>query len=395
MSNDSPAPDRPIRVLCLLWSGGMGGAERHVVDLALALPRDRFSLTVCFFSHRGVYGDLLQSNGVTVREMGLCGGADVRGILRYVRWLRQSEFDIVHDHLSTPWARAVTAWIRPDWITFSTEHNGFLLLGYGFKQRFWCRLGAHYTSTTIAVSEAMRRALLRIAPGHAERIVVLPNVVDGDRFAPRSDGDREELARSLGLPAGASVLLGVGRLEHEKGFDRLLGLLLPVFSRRPKLVLLIAGEGSLRTFLEAEVERLGLTGRVLLLGGRQDIPELCDLCEIVVLASRFESFGIVAAEGMMAGRPVVGPRVPGLDEVVESGRTGTLVDPDRMETEFPAAVDQMLSDANGRLAMGRAGREVAMDRFERRHVVARIARLYEEAVAGRGRPRSGTKGSGS
>ena len=395
MSNNSPAPDRPIRVLCLLWSGGMGGAERHVVDLALALPRDRFSLTVCFFSHRGVYGDFLQSNGVTVREMGLSGGADLRGILRYVRWLRRSEFDIVHDHLSTPWARAVTAWVRPDWITFSTEHTGLLLMGYSFTRRFWCRLGARYTSTTIAVSEAQRRALLRIIPGHAERIVVLPNVVDGDRFAPRSDGAREDLARSLGLSAGASVLLSVGRLEHEKGFDRLLDLLLPVFQRRPDAVLLIAGEGSLGAFLGREVERLGLRGRVHLLGARQDVPQLCDLCEVAVLASRCESFGIVAAEAMMAGRPVVGPRIPGLDDVVESGRTGTLVDPDRLEVEFPAAVDRLLGDAGTRREMGQAGRRVAWDRFERRKVVARIARLYEDAVAGRNRPRSGPAGSNS
>jgi glycosyltransferase involved in cell wall biosynthesis len=373
----------------------MGGAERHVFDLALALPRERFSLTVCFFSHRGVYGDLLESNGVTVREMGLRGGADLRGILRYVRWLKRSDFDIVHDHLSTPWARAVTAWVRPDWAILSTEHTTLLLMGYGFTRRFWCRLNARYTSTTIAVSQAVRRSLLQIIPGHAERIAVLPNVVDGDRFPSRADGDREKLARSLDLPAGASVLLSVGRLEQDKGFDRLLGLLLPVFGRHPDLILLIAGEGTLRTFLAHEAQRLGLSGRVRLLGARRDVPQLCDLCAIMVIASRFESFGIVAAEAMMAGRPVVGPRIPGLDEVVESGRTGTLVDPDRMDVDFSAAVDHLLSDASARRDMGRAGRHVAMDRFERRKVVAQIARLYEETVEGRGRPRKGTAGSSS
>lgn len=395
MNNVSPAPDRPIRVLYLLWSGGMGGAERHVFDLALALPRERFSLTVCFFSHRGVYGELLESSGVTVREMGLSGGADLRGILRYIRWLRRSDFDIVHDHLSTPWARAVTAWIRPDWSILSTEHSTLILMGYGFARRLWCRLNARYTSTTIAVSQVMRRALLQIIPRHAERIIVLPNVVDGDRFVSRSDGDRETLTRSLGLPAGGPVLLSVGRLERDKGFDRLLGLLLPVFERHPNLVLLIVGEGSLRTFLEREAERLGLSGRVYLLGARRDVPELCDLCEIMVLASRFESFGIVAAEAMMAGRPVVGPRIPGLDEVVESGRTGTLVESERMAVDFPAAVEHLLSDTNARREMGRAGRGVAMDRFERRKVVAQIARLYEETIGGHVRAHQGMAGSSS
>jgi glycosyltransferase involved in cell wall biosynthesis len=395
VSSDSAVPDRPIRVLCLLWSGDLGGAERHVVDLALTLPRERFSLTICFFAHRGVYGDLLQSNGVTVREMGLKGGRDLRGILRYVRWLRRSDFDIVHDHLSTPWARTVTAWVRPRWTIFSTEHTGYLLVGYGLTQRFWCRLNAHYTSMTIAVSQAMRRSLLQLIPHHADRVVVLPNVVDGDRFTHRTPGDRESLAHTLGLPAGARILLSVGRLEQEKGFDRLLSLLQPVFEWHPELVLLVAGGGSLRAFLANEAERLGLGGRLRLLGARHDVPELLDLCEIVVIASRFESFGIVAAEAMMAGRPVVGPRIAGLDEVVESGRTGTLVDPERLEVDFPAAVHHLLCDAQARQELGQAGRETALDRFERRKVVGQIARLYEEAIGVRRNPRPDTTGSGS
>jgi glycosyltransferase involved in cell wall biosynthesis len=395
VSSDSAAPHRPIRVLCLLWSGGLGGAERHVYDLALALPRDRFALTVCFFSRQGTYGPLLESHGISVHEMGLRGGADLRGILRYIRWLRRSDFDIVHDHLSTPWARAVTAWTRPDWAILSTEHTTLLLMGHGPAQRFWYRLNARYTSTTIAVSEAMRRALRQVVPRQAGRIVVLPNVVDSDRFPVRSDEDRETLARSLDLPVGARVLLSVGRLERDKGLDRILGLLLPVFRRHPDLVLLIAGEGSLRASLEHEAERSGLGGRVRLLGARRDVPELCDLCEIMVLASRFESFGIVAAEAMMAGRPVVGPRIPGLDEVVESGRTGTLLDPDRLETEFPAAVNHLLAHAEVRREMGRVGRQVAMDRFERRKVVARIARLYEDTAAGRPQAQPRAAGSGS
>jgi glycosyltransferase involved in cell wall biosynthesis len=327
--------------------------------------------------------------------MGLRGGADLRGILRYVLWLRRNDFDIVHDHLSTPWARTVTACVRPDWAILGTEHNGLLVMGYSLAQRFWCRLRARHAATTITVSESMRQALARLVPRRAERIVVIPNFVDADRFAERSDEERENLARSLGLPVRARVVLSVGRLELEKGTDRLLSLLGPVFDRHPDLVLLVAGDGPLRTSLQREVERSGWGGRVRLLGARQDIPQLCDLCEVVVLVSRFESFGIVAAEAMMAGRPVVAPRIPGLDEVVESGRTGTLVDPDRLPVDFPAAVNHLLERAEIRRDMGRAGRQVAMDRFERRPVAERIARLYQQTAAARVRPQRKTARSGS
>ncbi len=392
MSDAAARPDGRIRVVYLLWSGGLGGAERHVYDLASALPRERFSVTVCFFAARGIYGDRLESRGIAVREIGLRRGSDLRGALRYARWLRRAEIDIVHDHLSTPWSPAVTARLRPDCAILATAHSGLLLKGYGFWRRFWCRVNTRHTRTTIAVSQAVRRALLRIVPWYADRIIVLPNFVDAGRFPARTDEDRASLARALDLPAGARVLLSVGRLNAEKGFDRLLSLLLPVFRRHPDLMLLVAGEGALRPFLQAESARLGLGSRVRLLGARSDVPSLCDLSETVVFASRVESFGIAAAEAMMAGRPVVGLRIPGLEEVVESGRTGMLVDPDRSEVEFPAAVERLLADATLRREMGRAGREAALERFERRTVVARIARLYEETLADRGG--GGSRGEG-
>jgi len=363
----------------------MGGAERHVYDLALSLSRERYEPTVCFLGRAEIYGDLLRSAGIPVREMALRRGSDLPGIVRYVRWLRTERFDIVHDHLSAPWARPVSSWAGSGALLVATEHSGKLLEGYGVWRRFWCRRSARCTGRTIVVSEAMRRALLRIVPEHAARTEIIPNAVDGARFPPRTERERDALRRSLGLAAGAPVLLAAGRLEAEKGFDRLLPLLSPAFAALPDLHLLIAGEGILRGGLEREAERRGLSGRVRLLGVRQDVPALCDLADLLVLASRVESFGIVAAEAMMAGRPVLGPRIPGLEEVVDAGRTGVLVDPARLEEDFAAEVLGLLRDPDRRLEMGRAGRQAALDRFERKRVASRIQRVYEEVMRGVGR----------
>jgi glycosyltransferase involved in cell wall biosynthesis len=176
------------------------------------------------------------------------------------------------------------------------------------------------------------------------------------------------------------VLISTGRLSPEKGFDRLVELLLPLFCERDRLHLLIVGDGPSRETLRIKIERAQMRDRMHILGRRFDVPQLLGIAEIFLLASRFETFGIAAAEAMMAGRPVVAPRIFGLAEVVESGRTGILVDEACLEMEFAAAVARLLDDPAKRVQMGLAGRERALALFERRRVVNRIIGLYEDAL---------------
>jgi len=369
----------PIRVLYLLWAGDLGGAERHVYDLVMALPPDRFAPTVCFLSRGNTYGELLARAGVPFVEMRLRRGYDFLGVIRFAVWLRKNRFDVVHDHISTPWARVAVGLSMPRPAIVYTEHNGALLLTANAFRRFWTRWSAQYTDRFVTVSQGTK-ALLSKMGVESERIEVIHNFVDSSRFRPLLISRACEVRRSLGFPDQSRLLIAIGHLDANKGFDRLILVLRSLLTESANVHLLIIGEGVLRVKLESEIANLRLQDRVHLLGHRSDIPDLLGAADVFVMSSHFESFGIVAAEAMMAGKPVVAPRIPGLNEVVESGKTGFLVEPDRLETEFPEAVARLLDNPELRIQMGQAGRQRALALFERERIVRRIIDVYEKML---------------
>lgn len=374
----------PTRILYLLWSGDLGGAERHVYDLVMALPPGRFVATVCFLSKASTIGGLLTQAEVRVAEIGLSNGYDLKGVLRFVRWLRKNQFDLVHDHLSTPWTRVVIGTARLRSAVVYTEHNGHLLANLDRWHWFWSRLSARYTDQFIAVSQSIKTLLVKnigLSPG---QIAVVYNCVDSSRFPPLSDDRRSHIRRSLGLHDKHYVLIAVGHLDINKGFDRLIHVMVPILRERESLHLLLVGEGALRHRLEMQVADLHLQDQVHLLGERTDVPGLLGAADILVMASRFESFGIVAAEAMMTGIPVVAPDIAGLREVVDSGKTGFLIPENRLETDFPVTIARLLDDPELRREMGKSGQQRAAALFGRDQGIRHVVDLYEGLLSKKG-----------
>lgn len=368
-----------IRVACLLWTGGTGGAERHVYDLVTALPRERFAPTVCFLAQAQAYGQLLAQAGVPFQEIGMRSGYDARGAFRLVRWLRESRFDIIHDHISTRWAPTAIGLGIPGAKIVSTEHNGFLIEGCSRWEHMWLCLNALFTKQHIAVSQAIQTVLVQDLGIQSDHVQVIPNFVDTERFEAVSATEAWNVRRSLGMPDGAMVLISIGRLEEEKRFECLIELLLPLFRTRDDLYLLIVGEGPLETELRAQIVAAGMEARMCLLGSRFDVPQLLKAADIFVLVSRVESFGIVALEAMLAGLPVVAVRVGGLGELIVPDVTGTLLDEAHM-ADFARTVALLLDDPARRKQMGKAGRKRALDHFERSKVVNRIVQTYDRVL---------------
>lgn len=169
-----------------------------------------------------------------------------------------------------------------------------------------------------ALSRAMRR-LARIADAV---FVVSPDLVadigNSKRAliaAPVSTPTRDvaEVRRMLEIPDGAAVVLAVGRLHPQKGFDLLVraAALWPA-ERRP--IVVIAGDGPQRAVLASLVEELGVDVR--LLGDRTDVADLLPAADVVAIPSRWEGWPLIAGEALAAGRPLVATAVGGLPELV-------------------------------------------------------------------------------
>jgi glycosyltransferase involved in cell wall biosynthesis len=199
----------------------------------------------------------------------------------------------------------------------------------------------------------------------ATRVVAIPNAVPATS-APPAD------------PA-STVVLAVGRLTHQKGFERLVRAFAPLAAAHPGWTLRICGNGPKRAPLRRLVGRLGLTGRVQLPGAVQGVDDEMSQASVFALSSRFEGFPMVLLEAMAAGLAIVSFDCPtGPRELLDDERTGILV-PEGDVKALTAALERVVSDPELRSRLGSAAREAA-----RAYAPERVSARWEELLRGLG-----------
>ncbi|MBB5519190.1 glycosyltransferase [Amphiplicatus metriothermophilus] len=223
----------------------------------------------------------------------------------------------------------------------------------------------------IAVAQALKDELVRLgAP--AEKISVLRNGVDPDRFRPQN---RAAVRSRLGLKG--PVLLSVGHLIKRKGHDRVIAALAAL----PDATLLIAGEGPERARLERRARRLGVDGRARFLGAvpHEDLPALYSAADALVLASSREGWPNVLLEAMACGAPAVATAAGGTPEVVRAPEAGRLAAA-RTAEAVAQAVRSLLDDPPSRDATRAYAERHSWD-----DTAAGIEALFERIIAQRAR----------
>jgi len=181
------------------------------------------------------------------------------------------------------------------------------------------------TPHIVAIAETGRREIQALYGGVAERLAVVYNGVDLERFHPANRAKYREPARAeAGIPREAFTVLFVGSGFARKGLATALEAFAALADRGSRLVVL--GKGDARPYRSAAA-RLGVGERVAWLGARADPERWYAAADIVVLPSRYEPFGNVHLEALASGLPVVASARAGGAEVIQDGVTGTVVDP--------------------------------------------------------------------
>ncbi|MFC0407828.1 glycosyltransferase [Roseomonas elaeocarpi] len=173
---------------------------------------------------------------------------------------------------------------------------------------------------------------------------------------------------ALPLPPGVPVLLAMGRLHRNKGFDTLLRAL----PRVPGAQLILAGEGPERAALEALARELGVADRTHFLGWRTDAGALLARADVFVCSSRHEPLGNIVLEAFSARRPVVACASQGPRELIQDGENGLLVPTDAPEA-LAAALSRLLADHALREQLAAAGRRA----FEWEHAEAPVIARWQ------------------
>lgn len=232
--------------------------------------------------------------------------------------------------------------------------------------------GLRAADALIAISRFTREGLRRLCPD-ARCIVDIPNGVHLEPFAERAE--RPSNLDPAIVPGEYAIF--VGRLKHRKGVD----VLLEAMTRIPAgdgVQLVIVGDGEERAALETQTQRLGLSPRVRFVGQQCGVAKvyLLQNARCAVVPSRlWEAFGLVVIESYAAGVPVIASRMPGLEDLIEPGRTGQVVAPES-PAELAQAMQAMFADRVAAQRMGYNARRVAQG-YAWRAVAERHLQLYD------------------
>jgi glycosyltransferase involved in cell wall biosynthesis len=334
-----------MRIAQVMAGSPAGGAELFFERLTIALS-GAGETVLPVIRRNAARAQLLSSVGLDVVQLGFGGPLDLLTRRRLRAALRSFA------------PRVVVAWMnraarfapRGDWVLTGR-------LGGYYDLRYY-RHCDHLIGNTRGIVDWIARQ-----GWPAARVHHLPN------FSPDM---ADAVPASLGLPDGARIVLALGRLHRNKGFD----VLVRALPAMPGVHAVIAGDGPERAALLALAGREGVADRLHLLGWRNETASLLAASDLLVCPSRHEPLGNVVIEAWSARRPVVAAASDGLRELITSGRDGMLVpteDPDALAN----AIVNLLDDPRQAAALAEAGRL----RYQAEHAETSVVARWRQFLA--------------
>ncbi len=297
--------------------------------------------------------------------------------------LRQ-KLDLLHVHYAVPHATA--AWIAAEVmgakaprIVTTLHGTDITLVGADPNHLPITRYSILRSDAVTAPSDFLRRATWRnFDLPEAFPIEVITNFVDTDHFAP----NRERAAlRALfpRIPDSGPVLIHVSNFRPVKRIRDVIAIFAEVNRQQPCHLVLI-GDGPERVGAEQQVRELGLESRAAFLGERDDFADVLAACDVFLMPSELESFGLAALEALSCGVPVVASDIGGIPELVEDGQTGCLA-PLGDVAAMANHVLGLLKDSTRWSAFSQNARKSVLARFRIEPAIDRYEALYRDVTS--------------
>ncbi len=303
-------------------------------------------------------------------------------LLNTVRLVRSHEIDVIHAHWLVPQglvAALAAMFLRKPAVV--TAHGADV---YGLRGK-WTSAIKRWTlgrmTRVTAVSYNLAAAIQELDSDTPVEVISMG--VDVTQFRRQ----RNALKVTQTLSASGPLILFVGRLAEKKGVQYLVDAMPAILASVPEATLVVVGDGPLRSDLERRARSLGITGSVHFVGARQpkDLPQYYSAADVLVAPSIVaeggdtEAFGLVIAESMACGCPVVASDVGGIGDLIRHEKTGLLV-PQRNPGELADAVGRLLSDDVLRQRLRRQASAHVKRNFAQTVIAARYETALREAA---------------
>ncbi len=370
-----------MKTLQIMWLGTIGGLEKHVLHLVEDLKANGHLVEVCILHKTGAISDELYNRKIKTYFMDMKSGFDVRGALRFKRFLRDNSYDIIHVHDRNILANFVL-WKFCETPKVFSEHGGELIGNKPWKRILFYKLLSFQYKKIIANSNHIREFLLKCGLSNEKKVTTIYNGINFKALSNYSL-DKNKIRKKLNIDRNNKIIGIVARLVPSKGIDLFILTAQEIAKKDRSFTFLIIGDGPNRSEYEEMAIRVRDKVDIRFLGWRKDIERILPIFDIFLFTSRWESFGIVLLEAMAAGVPIVGFDIPGANEVVEKGETALLVDFSNIK-ELASTALYLISNKDLYIRLSLNGRKRVRRYFSMKDNAQRTLQIYEEIIKNRG-----------
>ncbi|NIR50720.1 glycosyltransferase [candidate division KSB1 bacterium] len=357
-----------ISVLHIIHTLEHGGAEKLLLSTVREM-KNSVNLTVCSMYGNDQLIEDFEAEDIPIFRLNWKNKYNPLIVFKLMQIIKQVQPDLVHTHLffATVYGRIAA---RLGGIpVISTEHNESNWNKNWFS-RVAYRLSARYASRIVAVSEAVKTALINKGQIPASKVSVLHNAIRVHEFRKSTPADR--------MHYNEFVVGSVGRLDHRKGFDVLLRAISKIKDSDIPIKCILVGAGKEERKLKRLAAALKIEEQVVFVGMQKDILPYLRQMQVFVLPSRNEGLGIALLEAMAAGCPVVASHVGGPAEIIEHGSNGWLVPPENSGALASAIL--RLQDGNLAQTLVRNAQRTVSEKFSMKNYVSKLMLEYSKIL---------------
>ena len=363
-----------LRIAQLIESGGPGGAEQVVVDLAIGL-QESGARSVVFLPRdgEGWLARQLTGTGIAVEYFELNTPVSPACARSLALAFEHHQIDVAHSHeFSMALYGAWASWLAG--VHHVITMHGSRYYAGRLQRRAAMRAAVGVSDAVVAVSRSLADGISRDLLVRRSRIQVIAN---GVRPA---NADGSHVRQQLGIGPDDRLIVAVGNLYPVKGHAYLIEAIAELAERHPRLHLAIAGRGHLECELLARARRRNISQRVHLLGLRSDVGAVLAAADVFALPSLSEGLPLALLEAMFAARPIVATEVGEVGAALGRGDAGLLVPPGNVSA-LADALDQLLTNPERARTLAAHAQQRASSEYDVSHMIRRYRSLYDHALS--------------
>ncbi|MGC8937863.1 MAG: glycosyltransferase family 4 protein [Thermodesulfovibrio sp.] len=341
-----------IKILHTESSPGWGGQENRILNESIGLQKLGAKVYI-LCQPESKLAEKAREAGIEVFTSPMRKSYDLKAIYNTARLINKLNIDVVNTHSGKDsyiggFAGKLS---KKTPLIVRTRHLALPITStFSYK---------YLSDFVVTVSEYVRQYLIQ--KGIPEKkVFAVPTGIDLEKFNPGKV--KGTLKKELGLNQDTPLIATVAVLRKKKGHHILIEAIPYVLKKFPEAVFVFVGEGPQRKNIEEKIKRHGLSKNVIMLGHREDIPQILSSIDLFVLPTLQEALGTSFIEAMAMGKPVIGSNIDGVREVIDNGLNGYLVPPEAPVVLAEKIID-LLSNRGKAKEFGVHGREKVENKY--------------------------------